>query len=126
MTEPSTKGLKDAPTTRSLGLIARDLRGLLTPLTRPFDLIDAMTLAILLSELEALEATDAKRDASDALKALRTDVQFWRDFTPRMTTKEAFQAVLNRIDALDATTPERIRRRGLPEQTQSRRKGVVA
>ena len=40
-------------------MIARDLRGLLTPLTRPFDQIDEYTLNQLLSELEELEVPPA-------------------------------------------------------------------
>jgi hypothetical protein len=52
---------------RPLGLIARDLRGLLTPLTRPFDEIDAYALNQLLSELEAA----SQEQGQDALRKLR-------------------------------------------------------
>ena len=53
----SAASAKPAP--RPTDLIARDLRGLLTPLTRPFDQIDEYTLNQLLSELEELEVPPA-------------------------------------------------------------------
>ena len=52
----STTSAKPAPRPREL--IARDLRGLLTPLARPFDQIDEYTLNQLLSELEVPPAAE--------------------------------------------------------------------
>ena len=44
--------------TRTLDLVVRDLRGLLTPLTRQFDAIDEYTLNQLLSEIAAQDARE--------------------------------------------------------------------
>lgn len=95
------------PTPRPRELIVRDLRGLLTPLTRPFDKIDEYTLNQLLSELESLPA--AEDSHAGASRILHPPTQGFRGGVREKPTHPrardwsiyavAYTEIINQIDA---------------------------
>ena len=97
MTQEGQSATSAKPAPRPRELIARDLRGLLTPLTRPFDQIDEYTLNQLLSELEASPA--AERTALEAIQGKIEDRLQAISMPKGSSTEDTLRWVLSLFDA---------------------------
>ena len=100
MTQEGQSAASAKPAPRPTDLIARDLRGLLTPLTRPFDQIDEYTLNQLLSELEELEVPPAaERVALKAIQGKIEDMLQAISMPKGSSTEDTLRWVLSLFDA---------------------------
>ena len=104
MTQEGQSATSAKPAPRPRELIARDLRGLLTPLTRPFDQIDEYTLNQLLSELEASPA--AERVALKAIQGKIEDMLQAISMPKGSSTEDTLRWVLSLFDAQERAGAE--------------------
>jgi hypothetical protein len=100
MTERAS--LKDGK--RPIDAIVRDLKGLLTPLSRPFDAIDQYTLNHLFAELEALaaEQTAEKERMVNHIVFMMNDLMHGSYVGPKRTVVRgyAWKAFIKDMEAL--------------------------